>query len=311
MTCKLSLKDLPSSAGIALGIINVVIGLMALFGNSLIFYIVHRHTTLRTRTICCLISLTTTDLLVGLALEPLFIMQLLSKTLAMDCHLNAVRRFLTAMLTGASMSTIALISYDRFVHLSKTINYDKHMTKRKVATLIALSWLLPISCTFIKYAGDNEVAYSGSIFGYSLIMAVIILVSYSKIMKIINIKKRSLRNPSSDAINVRAEARREGRMLQTQERAAKAIRLIFVCFALFIVPISMYHGIAIVSKISGGTRSSSDAEKKRRMITFYAVAMTISMANSAINPIIYYCRIPEFRDTVRKVLNNFSVSSDR
>ena len=294
-----------------MSIINVIIGLLALIGNSLIFYIVHRNTTLRTRTICCLISLTTTDLLVGVALEPLFIMQLLSSRIAMNCHLNAARRFLTAMLTGASMSTIALISYDRFVHLSKTVNYDKHMTRGKVATLITFSWLLPITCTFFKYIGDNEVAYSASIFAYSLIMAVIILVSYSKIMQIIDLKKRSLREPSSDAINKRAEVRREERMLKTQERAAKAIRLIFVCFALFIVPIAMYHGIAIVSKISGGSRTSSGAEKNSWMIIFYAVAMTISMANSAINPIIYYCRIPEFRDTVKKVLNSISVSYDR
>ena len=312
MTCKLNLKDLPASVGITLGIANIIIGLLAFSGNLFIFYIVIRNTSLRTRTVCCLISLTTTDFLVSLALEPLFIIQLLSSRLAINCELNATRRFLTAMLTGASMSTLAAISYDRFVHLSKTVNYEKHMTKTLMACLITLSWLLPFTSTFFKYIGEDELVYSASIFVYSLIMVSIILVSYAKIMKIIDSKRKSLSALASDTINRHAELRREQRLLRTQEKAAKAIRLIFLCFGLFIIPITAYHGIAIVSKMSAGrSQHSESAEKRRWMIIVYAVAMTISMGNSAINPVIYYFRIPEFKDTAKKVINTISVTSNR
>ena len=208
------------------------------------------------------------------------------------------------------MSTIAVISYDRFVHVSKTVNYDKYMTKGVVATLLTFSWILPITCTFFKYIGENELVYSGSIFAYSLIMAVIILVSYAKIVRVIKLKRRSFLKRSSSAINKQCQMRREERMLRAQERAAKAIRLIFLCFGLFIVPITAYHGISAITKSSDDAKPSAGMQKRRWLTLFYAVAMTISMANSAINPVIYYYRLPEFKSAAMRVLNTISLSSN-
>ena len=311
MTCKLSIEALPASASITLSVVNMIIALLAICGNTVIFYIVYRNTNLRTRSNCCLISLAATDILVGLVLEPLFISQLLSSKAALNCNMNAARRFLTAMLTGASMSTIAVISYDRFIHLSKTVDYKKHMKKTTMAILISLSWLLPFASTFFKYIGKDELVYSGSIFAYSLIMVIIIVVSYLKIIGILKSRKKSLENKSSDAVTRQQEKRRQERQLRMQEKAAKAIATIIVCFAIFIAPISVFHGLSAITKISNKVKSSADNEKNRWMIIFYAVAMTISKANSAINPFIYYYRIPEFKDTAKKVFNSISAAPNQ
>lgn len=304
MTCKLSLESLPASVAVTLSIINIIIALLALCGNSLVFIVVYRNKNLRTRSNCCLVSLASTDFFVGLALEPLFIMQLLSSEIALSCDVNAARRFFTAMLTGASMSTIALISYDRYVHVSKTVNYNEHMKKATTGIFIFLSWFLPLACTFFKYIGKDELVYSGSIFVYSVIMVIIIVVSYLKIMRSIKLKRASLQCTSGDNLNKQQERRQGERMLRTHERAAKAIAIIIVCFAIFIAPISVFHGLSAFMKVS----SNAVLSKKSTMI-FYAIAMTISKANSAINPFIYYSKMPDFKDTARKVFNQLSVGS--
>lgn len=304
MTCKVSLESLPTTAGIALSIINTVIGLLALCGNLIVFVIVYRNTKLRTRSNCLLISLATTDFLVGLVLEPIFVIQMLSSKLALNCDLNGTRRFLTATLTGASMGTIALISYDRYIHLSKTVNYNEHMKKTKVAALITMSWLLPFVCTFFKDIGKNELVYSGSIVAYSSIAVAIIVVSYVKIMQIIKAKKRTLKSMKNDMSDRQQEQRQEVRRIRGEERAAKAIATIMACFAIFIAPIAVYHGLSAIAKIQ-----SMDVGDKSSLILFYAIAMTISKANSAVNPFIYYYRIPEFKETAKKVFESASIAS--
>lgn len=304
MTCKQSLTNLSDSFRMIFGCINIIICLLSMFGNILIFIVIYRNTGLRTRSNCCLVSLAMTDFLVGIALEPLFIIQMFSSSLAENCTLNSVRRFLTALLTGASMGTIALISYDRFMHLSKTVNYSKYMTKLKVIILIALCWLLPLTNTFFKYIGKDEFVYSISIFIYATLMAVIIAVSYVKIMRIIKQKKRQL-SKTRDKVTVKATHRsKEQRTLSTHERAAKAIAIIVAFFALSVAPISCYHGMSAIKK-----QKPSKNEVNNLYVIFYSVAMTISMANSIINPFIYYYRVPGFSETAKKVVQ-FSKTSD-
>lgn len=202
------------------------------------------------------------------------------------------------------MGTIALISYDRFMHLSKTVNYSKYMTKLKVIILIALCWLLPLTNTFFKYIGKDEFVYSISIFIYATLMAVIIAVSYVKIMRIIKQKKRQL-SKTRDKVTVKATHRsKEQRTLSTHERAAKAIAIIVAFFALSVAPISCYHGMSAIKK-----QKPSKNEVNNLYVIFYSVAMTISMANSIINPFIYYYRVPGFSETAKKVVQ-FSKTSD-
>ncbi len=145
--------DVPIGLRIVLGTTNSVLGLLALVGNVLMFVIIYKNPRLQTRSSACLLSLAMTDFLVGLIIAPMHVLQFFMLKFRNNCTFNTVRRFLSTFLLCSSIMSIALISYDRYIHLSKTFKYPDYMTKKKVVLLIIFCWVLPAALPFLRFAG--------------------------------------------------------------------------------------------------------------------------------------------------------------
>ena len=304
MRCMNSLENLTETTRVVLIIFNVLIGVLATLCNSLAFYVFMSSHTLLTRSNSYLISMMMTDFLVGTVLEPLFIAQLASTETARSCHLNDTSRFITAILTGVTMGTIALISYDRFILLSKAVRYNLYIGNVKVAVLIALSWFLPFAITFCKYLDDEELVYCVVVFVYATIMVIITIISYYKIISTIRKKRKQI--CVHIAVGILQQPQIIDRRLNknTNEKAIKMVSIVIACFLIFIAPISVFHGISASSKMLPNIEPASNMEvPNRQMILFYSVAMTVSMAGSIANPFVYYYRLPQFRKITKRKLN--------
>ncbi len=269
---------------------------MAFAGNTFIFIAIFKNRALRTRSNCFLASLAMTDFLVGAVLGPIFITQVFSDKMAENCALNDVRRSITALLTGSSMGTIAAISYDRYVHLKKTLQYNQNMTILKVCILLSMCWILPLISTFLNYVGHLASAYSASIFTYALINIAITIVCYVKILKIIREKNQEMTKIAKDeALQRNASEREERRALRTEKKVAIAILTVTLVYVASVLPISVYLGLTAVRVIS-------TTSKNVYIKVFYSIALTISAANSTVNPFIYYYRVPGFKETIKKTV---------
>ena len=272
-----------------LGIVNSLQGLADIIGNLFVFYIVLKNKRLRTRSNACLMSLAITDFAVGLILEPMHVMQFFSDSYRNNCGFNTVRRFLATLFMGASIGSIAVVSYDRYMHLSKTVNYRQHMSKRKIAFLLILSWLVPLIVPGFRFT--SEAAYKIMIIIYIVSMLAIMITCYVVIIRIV--KKRE--NVLKSANNFDKSKAME---IKSHIRAAKAIALIIAIFLLSYAPLAFYHAITAISSFSSSSSIISASARE----TGYAVLMTIGMANSAVNPVIYYLRIPEFKKSFKRYL---------
>eukprot|EP00112_Aurelia_sp_Birch-Aquarium-sp1_P011947 Seg2508.4 transcript_id=Seg2508.4/GoldUCD/mRNA.D3Y31 product="putative trace amine-associated receptor 3" protein_id=Seg2508.4/GoldUCD/D3Y31 len=146
--------EIPTILAYMLAAVNILQGLASSIGNFIVFCIIIKFKILHTRSNVCLMSLATTDLLVGLVLEPLHIMQLSSAEYRSNCKMNTVRRFLAALFMGASIGSIAVVSYDRYMHLSKTLNYGLYMPKKKIACLLMMAWTVPLAIVFTRYISE-------------------------------------------------------------------------------------------------------------------------------------------------------------
>ena len=127
---------------------------MASFGNLMFFMVIARNKQLHTRSNACLVSLATTDMLVGIILEPLHIIQFFAAEYRNNCGLNSARRFLSTFFMCASIGAITVVSYDRYMHLSKTVNYIQFMSTRKVVTLLIISWLVPLVMSMFHFTKE-------------------------------------------------------------------------------------------------------------------------------------------------------------
>ena len=279
--------EVPTIVAYILATVNIVQGLASSLGNFIVFLIIMKSKRLHTRSNVCLMSLATTDLLVGLILEPLHIMQLFSAEYRTNCRFNTIRRFLATLFMGASIGSIAVVSYDRYKHLSKSLNYRQCMPKKKIALLLLLSWLVPLAMPFSRYI--NEVVYKVVIIVYISTIIAIMMSCYVFIIRIVKNREDSLRV-------ARTHSNSRTREMKNHIRAAKAIVLVIVFLLVTFAPLAIYFAVVAISSL---LKKSIFMSATSREIG-YACCMTVAMANSAVNPVIYYLRIPEFRANFKR-----------
>ena len=266
---------------------------MASFGNLLFFIVILGNKRLHTRSNACLISLATTDMLVGIILEPLHIIQLFGIEYRKNCALNSARRLLTTFVICSSVGAVTVVSYDRYMHLSKTMNYLLFMTKRKIRILLIVSWLVPLMILLLFFA---EALLSRVLtIVYILTSFAVMITCYVSIIRITKNRedalKKSILSMSSSIIDMSI-----AKESKTHIRAAKAVGVIIALFFLTFAPWAIFFIIISVSELSHRNLHISNEAKE---ITF-AILATTTMASSAINPVIYYLRIPKFKASFKK-----------
>ena len=271
-----------------LGIVNITQGLASALGNILVFILVISNKRLQTRSNVFLLSLAVSDFLVGALLEPMFVAQFFSQDLRENCSFNKIRRYLATLLMGAAVNSIALVSYDRWTHLTKTIRYNDFMPKKKVAILVTIAWLIPIVVPFVRFT--SEAVYSTIIIIYILTILALMIACYVIIVKIVRDREKVMQ---------KTDVKSRAQETTTHIRVAKAIVLIIVCLLATFLPISIYHGVTATNGISKGLIPISDDTKE----ICYVILMTLGLTNSGINPVIYYFRIPEFRASMKRLLS--------
>ena len=283
--------DVSASLRYFLGVVNILQGLASTLGNILVVLLVINNRRLRTRSNAFLLSIATSDFLVGTILGPMFVVQFFSHYHRENCSFNMFRRYLSMLLMGGAVDSIALVSYDRWMHLSKTIRYKDFMPKKKVAILLAVAWIIPITVPFVRLT--SEAVYSAIIIIYMCLIFALMTTCYFVITKTVRTREINLRQ--------RSETAKRSRVTTNHIRVAKAVTLVILCLLLTIMPVCIFLGITALNGLSNGLINISDTTKE----ICYAVLMTIGLANSGINPVIYYFRIPEFRKSMKSLVARF------
>ena len=284
MSCTSYLAYLPSiDWELSCGITSIFICITASIENIIILLTLSWYKNLHTSTNGLLASLALSDLLVGLTLAPLHALQLLSPNLLNHCLVDEIRRYLSTLLIGASAFTIGGISYDRYLHMSKLMNYRDYMSKKKVTGIIFFCWLIPALIPVIRYVFKSEKAYfSAIVIGVALVLGTL-LACYILIIASMRYRGRWIH------ISRQFEER--------QLRTLRTVIIILTTFILMILPICLHHIVFIAFP-------TTDIHTK---VKLYMVGQTLAMLNSSANPVIYYFRNPEFRANLRKILHlNFS-----
>ena len=285
--------DVPAIVAYILAVANILQCLASSVGNFIVLFIIIKSKSLHTRSYVCLMSLAITDFLVGVILEPLHIIQLLSADYRSNCRLNVMRRFLAVLLLGASISSIAVVSYDRCKHLSKTVNYSKFMPKKKIALLLILSWLAPLAVPFSRYI--SEAVYQVIVIVYIFMVISIMITCYLFIYRIVKNREDSLKVTITRSIS-------QAREMKGHIKAAKAIVLVVALLLATFIPSAIYFAVVAICSLLKASNFMSAVARE----LLYAFCITVAMANSAVNPIIYCLRIPEFRARCRRYAQWFS-----
>ena len=263
---------------------NIFFSVTALLGNMVILMALRKETSLHPPTRLLLRNLATTDLLVGLFLEPLDVVYLLS-VIHQDwylCRVAETTTFIVGYTLGpVSLWTATAISFDRLLALKLAIRHSEVVTIKKTYAVITTFWVMSIVLSS-SYVIESLVSFWYSHLTVASCLAISI-PSYAVIF-------RWLRRQQTRVIhgNSRQQQRDEITMLRIARYRKTVSNILWVKLSL----IMCYSPYGVASVLFFSSPSSS-------LFLPWQMTMSVVFVNSTLNPFLYCWKIREVRKAVK------------
>ncbi|XP_061590297.1 adenosine A2a receptor b [Cololabis saira] len=302
--------------------LELVIALLAMAGNVLVCWSVCLNSNLQSITNFFVVSLAVADIAVGLLAIPFAIT--ISVGFCADFYGCLFIACFVLVLTQSSIFSLLAIAVDRYIAIKNPLRYSGLVTAQRAKGIIALCWALSVGIGLTPMFGWNTGQNSTfdpserddcpkgmtqclfeevvpldymvffNFFGCVLIPLLVMLVIYANIFMAARhqLRTMSLKVSHTPGPRQRALSSSSSRsILQREVRAAKSLAIIVGLFAFCWLPL---HIINCFNHLCENC--------ERPHIWVINIAIILSHANSAVNPLIYAYRIREFRQTFRKIV---------
>ena len=234
-----------------------------------------------------LACLATTDAMVGILAQPVYIF-LLIITLQGDTDSNActvqnVSRYLMNFFCFSSIAHLVLLFVDRYMAINQSYTYDQTVTKARVLMASAIAWIFTAVVYILLFIDLNLFLkiQSSILVVFMVSITIFTFVVYRE-------ARRHERQIAAQQVSVEARER----FLKEQRALKLTITIVIVVFLNYF-PIINFRIIKAFLK----GRLSTD--------TIYAVYLTagsLILANSFVNPLIYSLRLRQFRVAFIEIL---------
>ena len=132
-------------------ILIVIIGITTVCGNMLVIYIIATRRTLHVATNWFILSLSFSDLLVGLLVIPTYIIH----TFFVQLNLHALLTFYNLILY-VSVGNLCAMTGDRYLAITRPLTYASEMTPSKVSIFILIAWIAPTSLSLLSLSWNTS-----------------------------------------------------------------------------------------------------------------------------------------------------------
>ncbi|NWY60854.1 AA3R protein, partial [Chionis minor] len=288
---------LSSLDGIYIGI-ECVVALFATLGNILVIWVVKLNLTFQNPTLYFIVSLALADIAVGILVMPLAVVV----SLGISVHFYACLFMccLMVVFTTASILSLLAIAVDRYLRVKLPTRYRIITTERRVWWALGLCWsvsllvgLVPmfgwnkaeprnsdfLKCRFVSVMRMDYMVYFG-FFIWTLVPLLIMCALYVEIFYIIRTKLRQ----GTTSVRV------AGTFYGQEFKIAKSLALVLFLFAVSWLPLCIINCISYFYP-----------ELQIPKSLMY-LGILLSHANSAMNPIVYACKIKKFKTTYLLIL---------
>ena len=267
-------------------LLNVPLVLISILGNALVLAAIKRTPSISSTSMFLLCSLAVSDFLVGFIGQPIYIADLLTK----NSFISKLSIMLGFSVCTVSLLTVTVISIDRLLAVHFHLRYSTFVTKSRVKCILALIW----SISFVV-SGFN--LWNKRV--YHLLVAPVIffclIISTCCYIKIYQIVRRHQSEMQAQQRSVQSN-NNEGDGAHLVQLRKSAMNTFVFYIALYIC----YSPAYILLTLNGLLHITWQPE--------WNFATTVIFINSAINPFLYFWRLPMLRkaavNTVRQILCN-------
>ena len=276
---------------LAVSAVNIFLSVTAFLGNTLILVALHKENSLHPPSKLLFRCLAISDLCVGLVSEPLaviFWMSTIYKRWNFCRHIFVSLVVTGYILCGMSLLIMTAISVDRLLALSLGLKYRQVVTLKR--TYMFLTTLCVISIVFsTMYVKSNEIAVK-----YIQILTTVCLttssVSYTKIF----LKLRQRQNEVQEfELSSQSSQLNIARYRKAVSSALWLQLTLVVCY----LPNGLVTFLATKSRISPF------------LSLVNKISLTFVFLNSSLNPLLYFWKMREVRQAVKKTIKQLWCSS--
>ncbi|KAG7226712.1 hypothetical protein INR49_014060 [Caranx melampygus] len=283
-------------------LLEVIIAVSCCLGNLLVILALWSSKSIQLPTFCLIVSLAVADFLVGCVAIPLAV--LVDGRVKTSFHGCLFISCVLILLTLVSVLCLAAIAVDRYLRVYIPLRYKKTVTQRHSWFVVAACWFVAIPLSFAPMLGwYNHETLSNSVnstivcqfitvipmsylvyfsfFLCNLTPLLVMTVLYGLVFCTIrgNLRLKPGSGAQKQSVNY----------LRKEKQLAGSLSLVLVLFALCWLPI---HTMNCIVYFIGPNHIPEAA--------FY-VAILLSHANSAINPVVYAFKIQKIRSAYLKL----------
>ena len=169
---------------ISFSAVNTLFSITAILGNSLILLALHKESSLHPPSKLLYRCLATTDLLVGLVSQPLYVtywMSLVHKHWSLCRYAREAIVISSYVLCGVSLLTMTAISVDRLLAMLLGLRYKEIVTLRRTYIILAIFWFVSLFAGVFSLLNYTITIWCSFII--SLFCLVTSTASYTKIFR--------------------------------------------------------------------------------------------------------------------------------
>ena len=281
-----------ASAASTVVVVNCVLNLplmpITIFGNLIVLTSVMKTPSLRSPSTIFLCGLGVLDLVVGLVVQPMYIV----RELIENDFLNKLSRTVGFAFCGISLATMAVISVDRFLALRYHMTYHMLVTSTRVRLTLVIIWLihlLPLS-TIVGFWDVPALFDAGRIL--ICVYTVASTISYIGIYRIVRRHQLQILAQKQAAELPHAETAKNLAYVSLSKTAVNTF-VFYICTIFCYLPWFIYR--MVYSDLFFANLN-----------TAWVFVATLLFANSALNPFLYCWRLRELRAAVKKTLKKIS-----
>ncbi|KAJ7384260.1 hypothetical protein OS493_022892 [Desmophyllum pertusum] len=261
---------------------NSFSSVVAICGNLLIISAVYKTTSLQTPTNFFISSMSSADFLVGLIAVPLWIARAVLNITQNTHVLCLISDYITIQTLMASTYGLCSVTVDRYVAITSPYKYNHIITQNRCLTAILTAWAFTMVLASFRFLVDTrselpKFYVSAAIFGIVLPI-IVIYFCYAKIFKTAKEQRRKIGSLTS---NCRAHSVK-------QRKAAYTIAIIIGVYLIFWTPTFIVCFLDFTLHIC--------------FYDAWLATVSISLANSALNPWIYAARNKQFWRAFKRLL---------
>ena len=266
-----------------------VSSITCLLGNGIVLLAIYQTTALRTVSNFFIASLALADVSVGVFMNPILISKVALDLWQGNHWLSKLADFMWIQTTTSTTFNLCAVSIDRYVAITAVFKYHTIITRRKCFGALTFIWIFSVMFASARLFIHNQSILPRLWISTTLITVIIplLLIGFCYVqiylaarVQISKIAKRKL-------------SAEEAKLSAKNRKAAWTAAIIITLFVIMWTPSFVASCIEL---------TTVDHCKKLRIDFAWFWLAFLCFCSSAINPWVYTIRVPEFKNTLRRMM---------